>query len=288
MRKLDAYLLWSRDALRIARSFYVANGLSAALGLLLISGLVHLLFGPEAGSAASVGVLVTIPPDGPAPRRGKFFHLLPAALIGLPLFAAVHALHDRPLALGLLLVPATFFAFLGAAWGKRGLPISVSIMFAMVFSMAVPATTQALSLVQNSAFFAVGAGAYLVYATAANALLNMRYRAQMLAGKEDFIMAGNLLEEFNAADQDVPVVAVAAATRRQDSEGESTGGSSVRGVVGAGEEDAAQCQGRVAGSEVAAGPTAGNLAWPPLRGMGGAGGGGGGAWGGELMADDWI
>ena len=181
MRKLDAYLLWSRDALRIARSFYVANGLSAALGLLLISGLVHLLFGPEAGSAASVGVLVTIPPDGPAPRRGKFFHLLPAALIGLPLFAAVHALHDRPLALGLLLVPATFFAFLGAAWGKRGLPISVSIMFAMVFSMAVPATTQALSLVQNSAFFAVGAGAYLVYATGANALLNMRYRAQMLA-----------------------------------------------------------------------------------------------------------
>ena len=84
------------------------------------------------------------------------------------------------------------------------------------------------------------------------------------------------------------VVAAAASTRRQDSEGESTGGSSIRGVVGAGEEDAAQCQGRVAGSEVAAGPTAGNLAWPPLRGMGGAGGGGGGAWGGELMADDWI
>ncbi|MBI1217323.1 MAG: ABC transporter substrate-binding protein [Rhodobacteraceae bacterium] len=40
-------------------------------------------------------------------------------------------------------------------------------------------------------------------------------RAQMLAGKEDFIMAGNMLEEFNAAAEDVPVVAVAAAFQKE-------------------------------------------------------------------------
>ncbi len=59
-------------ALRIALSHYVANGLSAALGLLLISGSIHLLFGAFAAAAASVGVVVCIPPDQPAPQRGKF------------------------------------------------------------------------------------------------------------------------------------------------------------------------------------------------------------------------
>ena len=40
-------------------------------------------------------------------------------------------------------------------------------------------------------------------------------RAQMLAGKEDFIMAGNMLEEFNAAAEGVPVMAVAAIFQKE-------------------------------------------------------------------------
>lgn len=167
-----------RAALRVLLSHYVLNGLSAALGLLLISGSVHYLLGSFAAAVASVGVVVCIPPDQAAPRRGKFWQLLPAALIGLPLFWAVQRLHAAPIYLGLLLVPASFAAFLGAAWGKRGLPISISVMFAMVFSMAVPQnTTAGLS----SLYFALGAGLYVVYATLANAVLNARYRVQMLA-----------------------------------------------------------------------------------------------------------
>ena len=46
-----------------------------------------------------------------APRRGKFWQLLPAALFGLPLLAGVQFLHAEPVALGLLVVPATFLAF---------------------------------------------------------------------------------------------------------------------------------------------------------------------------------
>ena len=169
-----------RAALRIALSHYVANGLSAALGLLLISGVIHLWLGAFAAAAASVGVVVCIPPDQPAPKRGKFWQLLPAPLIGLPLFFGVQVLHTAPIDLGLLLVPATFMAFLAAAWGKRGLPISISVMFAMVFSMAVPGQTSATTL-STCLYFALGAGAYLVWATLANAALNARYRVQMLA-----------------------------------------------------------------------------------------------------------
>ncbi len=192
---------WSRAALRIAASYYVTNGFSAAFGLLLISGAIHLFVGPFAAASASVGVMVCIPPDQAAPKRGKFWHLLPAALIGLPLFICTQLLHATPLQLGLLLVPATFLAFLGAAWGKRGLPIAISAMFAMVFSMAVPPHTTGGILV-SSLYFALGAALYLVYATLANALLNGRYRSQMLA--DTLLALASLMrtqaQQFSAVD----------------------------------------------------------------------------------------
>jgi uncharacterized membrane protein YccC len=177
----------SRLLLRTLLSYYASNGMAAALGLFLISGLIHLTLGATAAGAASVGVIVCIPPDQAAPIKGKFWHLLPAAVIGLPLFLAVQLLHSQPLLLGLLLVPASFLAFLGGAWGKRGLPIAVSVMFAMVFSMAMPQTTGmagASGMVQaldSSLFFGLGAGLYLLYSTGANIALNGRYRTQMLA-----------------------------------------------------------------------------------------------------------
>lgn len=170
-----------RHALRVALSYYVTNGLSAALGLLLISAGVHLWLGDFAAAAASVGVVVCIPPDQPAPKRGKFWQLLPALLIGLPLFFGVQILHASPLGLGLLLVPASFMAFLAGAWGKRGLPISVSIMFAMVFSMAVPDHANSATNLATCLYFTLGAASYLLWATLANAVLNARYRVQMLA-----------------------------------------------------------------------------------------------------------
>ena len=167
--------------LRIALSHYVTNGVSAALGLLVISGTVHLLWGAFAAAAASVGVVVCIPPDQPAPQRGKFWQLVPAAPLGLPLFFGVQVLHAAPLSLGLLLVPASFLAFLAGAWGKRGLPISISIMFAMIFSMAVPDHTNSATTLSTCLYFTGGALAYVLWATLANAVLNGRYRIQMLA-----------------------------------------------------------------------------------------------------------
>ncbi|MDR3368283.1 FUSC family membrane protein [Rhodoferax sp.] len=169
------------DALRTGLSYFVTNGLAAALGLLLISGSVHLLFGSFAAAAASVGVLVCIPPDQPAPKRGKFWQLLPALLIGLPLFLAVQVLHADPIWLGLLLVPASFLAFLAGAWGKRGLPIAISAMFAMIFSMAIPTHSSIATTLSSGLYFTVGGVAYLIWATLANAALNRRYRVQMLA-----------------------------------------------------------------------------------------------------------
>ena len=171
----------ARAAMRVALSYYVSNGISVALGLALISAAVHYFLGPVAGATASVGVLVTAPPDLAAPRRGKFYQMLPAPLLGLPLFFAVQVLHGKPLELGLLLVPATFFAFLAMAWGKRGIPIAIAVMFSMIFSMATPAPPSWQVAWSNTLHFGLGAAAYVVWAVLANSALNARYRVQFMA-----------------------------------------------------------------------------------------------------------
>lgn len=171
----------ARAAMRVALSYYVTNGISVALGLALISAAVHYFLGPVAGATASVGVLVCAPPDLAAPRRGKFYTMLPAPLLGLPLFFAVQVLHARPLELGLLLVPATFLAFLAMAWGKRGIPIAIAVMFSMIFSMATPAQPDWRLAWVNTWHFGLGAGLYIVWAVLANSALNARYRVQFTA-----------------------------------------------------------------------------------------------------------
>src|SRR5690554_307651 len=169
------------NVLRVLLSSYVTTGISAGVGLMLISGTAWLLLGQFAASVMAVGAIVCVPPDHAMPRRGKFGSLLPVAILGLPLFAGVQILHNEPLYLGLLLVPATFFAFLAGAWGQRGLPVVISIMFAMTFSMAVPRHLSDGSLLTTCVYFATGSLSYMVYATASNALLNPRYRLQLLA-----------------------------------------------------------------------------------------------------------
>lgn len=161
----------------------------------------RLFVGSFAAAAASIGVMVVVPPDQPAPRRGKFWQLLPSVVIGVPLFWAVQMLQTDPFRLGLLLVPATFISFLGAAWGRRGMPVSISAMFAVVFSMAVPA--QADGGITSTGYFALGAISYLLYATAANSALNSRYRTQILA--ETLLSLASLMraqaEQFVAGGQ---------------------------------------------------------------------------------------
>jgi len=181
MQAQRAAAVRSRAALRVALGHYIANGISVAFGLLLISGGVHLVLGTLAATGASVGVIVTAPPDLPGPRRGKLLQMLPAPLIGLPLFFLVQLLHAAPLKLGLVLVPATFLAFLAMAWGKRGIPIAIAVMFSMIFSMATPKPADMAEAVQRTMHFGLGAGLYVIYAVLANLALNARYRVQVMA-----------------------------------------------------------------------------------------------------------
>ncbi|WP_245598083.1 FUSC family protein [Ottowia thiooxydans] len=170
-----------RAAMRTLLSYYVLNGAMCAFGLFLISTVVHALFGEAAAAAAVVGVIATIPPDMAAPLRGKATHMAIAPLIGLPLFLAVQLLRAHPVELGLLLVPATFMSFLGMAWGKRGAPVAIAVMFSVVFSMSTPASANLAEALQRTGFFALGAALYVLYSVLSNTLCNARYRAQLIA-----------------------------------------------------------------------------------------------------------
>ena len=165
-----------KRALRVVLSSYVTNGLVTALGIPFASLIVGAFFGPLAAATAGVGVIVVTPPDFVSPKRGKLAQLLLAAVPAVPLFFAVQSVRADEAALSLLLVCGTCIAFLGAAWGKRGIPISISLMFAMIFALAVPeASTR-----DSTLHFALGAGIYLVYSLVMNAALNRRYRVLVL------------------------------------------------------------------------------------------------------------
>ena len=170
-----------RRLMRVALSHYVLNGASCALGLFLVSLVVHALFGPEAATNATVGVIAALAPDLVGPRRGKLAHMAVAPLLGVPLFGAVQLLRGHPAALGLLLVSATFFVFLGMAWGKRGAPVAIGVMLAMVFGLSSPAAANGAEALARTLYCGLGAALYVVYAVLANLALNARYRTQLMA-----------------------------------------------------------------------------------------------------------
>ncbi len=167
--------------LRVALSHYVLNGIACAIGLLLVSVLMHTLFGAAAAANATVGVIATLAADVVGPRRGKLKHMVVAPLLGVPLFLAVQLLREHPVQLGLLLVPATFLAFLIMAWGKRGGPVAIGVMLAMIFALSTPPVLGEREALLRTAHCAAGAALYVVYSVLINLALNGRYRTLLMA-----------------------------------------------------------------------------------------------------------
>jgi len=171
----------SRAFWQLALSQYVTNGLAVGTGLLLIALGVYLATGLAAAAAAAAGVVITSVPDTPSPRRYKALQVLPAPLLGLPLFLLVQLSHGDTAGLGTVLVAGSFLAALLTAWGKRGGPVSFAMIFAMVMSMATPAPIDAHQAWERSGWFAAGAALYLAWSLLTVHALNRRYRRQLLA-----------------------------------------------------------------------------------------------------------
>ncbi len=169
------------NGLRVALSHYVLNGLSVTTGLVLIMLLIFETAGLAGASSAAVGIMITSLPDVAAPRHRKLMQVLPAPLLGAPLFMATQWLRTDDFALGVLLVAGTFMAVMMMAWGKRGGPITFSLLFSMLFSMAAPPPPSFEAVLVHGGWFALGGTLYLAWAVLTAKLLNNRFRTQMLA-----------------------------------------------------------------------------------------------------------
>jgi uncharacterized membrane protein YccC len=187
----------------------MTNGLATALGIPVISAIVGHFFGPLAAATAAVGVIVVTPPDQVGPKRGKLAQLLPAGVLAVPLFWGVQELRNDALWLSVLLIAASFAAFLGGAWGRRGLPVSISAMFAMIFSLATPQQDGPHGAFDATLHFAMGIALYLAWSLAVNALLNTRYRT--LALVDSLLLVARLMRtqarQFITPDGDAKILA---------------------------------------------------------------------------------
>ncbi|MES1978888.1 MAG: FUSC family membrane protein [Pseudomonadota bacterium] len=167
--------------LRAALSPHVTNGLTVSLGLILIMLAIFETAGLAGASTAAVGIMITSLPDVPAPRRRKIMQMLPAPLLGAPLFLLVQLVREDAWLLGIVIVAGTFLATMMMAWGKRGGPICFSMLFSMLFSMAAQPVGSLEEIAVHGGWFLAGAALYLLWAAFTTSLLNRRYRAQLLA-----------------------------------------------------------------------------------------------------------
>ncbi len=167
--------------LRVVLSQYMANGITVAVGLFLISLAVFAFAGVVAVASAAVGILITSLPDVPAPRRRKLTQMLPAPLLGAPLFVLTQLVQHDEVQLGLVLVAGTFLSVMLMSWGKRGGPITFSMLFSMLFAVAAPPPSSLEEIALNTGWYLVGAGLYLVWAVLTTHGLNQLFRAQLLA-----------------------------------------------------------------------------------------------------------
>lgn len=107
--------------------------------------------------------------------------MLPAPLLGAPLFALVQLVRQDVVLLGVVLVAGTFLAMMMMSWGKRGGPICFSLLFSLLFSMAAPPAGSLENIALHTGWFLAGSVLYLLWAVLSTHWLNQRFRTQLLA-----------------------------------------------------------------------------------------------------------
>lgn len=189
---------------------WLANGMTVAAGVAVIVLVSALLLPPHLAGQLFAGVIPTTIGDGPAPLRRKPAELLMSAgwtilAITVTSFASLSPWTCAPVIAALGLVAGMVVAF-----GRRGVPLSVTILFAAIIVLGTPPTTiaQAAGL---AAFASLGALAYVPWGIAA-AYLTERWTRRLvlvdaMRSVEAFIRA-----KADLYDPDVPLPAATAKT----------------------------------------------------------------------------
>ncbi|WP_374592937.1 FUSC family protein [Aquabacterium sp.] len=152
------------------------NGVTVALGVALVQGLVGQGFGGEAGLLAAGGAVCAALPDVPNAPHRAWPRMLPAALATALVTLAVGLLRTQAVAMTLLVAVIGFTSLMTMAWGKRAGPLSFAPVLALVFAMARgPVPANAAEAIVHAGWALAGALAYAGWGRAMASVLQTRY-----------------------------------------------------------------------------------------------------------------
>ncbi|MCL4757206.1 MAG: FUSC family protein [Rhodocyclaceae bacterium] len=165
---------------RLVHGQHFLSGLIAAIGVIGLGLLAHWWADAATAMALSTGVLCASLVDLPASLRHKGIDLLAAAFGGALVTLLIAFAHPLAHHQGAAVLLIGFVAAMLTGFGKRAMPLSFSLLLAMVLVLGSPAAGLLEPAAQGLLFIA-GALAYAVYALVAGWGLRRRLRRQALA-----------------------------------------------------------------------------------------------------------
>lgn len=173
-------MLLPRSAITLANSRYFTSGLISAVGVALLGFATYAVAGLGPAVALGSGALAVCFADNPAPLRLKMSELLFTSLISTVALALVSASLWLP-AVQVGLIPLLGFASgMIAAWGKRALAFSFSVLFISVITLGTPPLASWTAWAAAVALYLAGALLYTGYALLLTRLLRLRTKHQAL------------------------------------------------------------------------------------------------------------
>jgi len=188
---------------RILFGHKLYNGIGCALGVFAVAMVGYFVQGPGLAMAMSAGALTLSANDLPCPPGGKLPQLLPA-LIGTCIITTLAAFgNGHPWGMAALVMAVGFVAPMMTAFGRPGIPLGFSLVFSLVFGMALPVDSH--GPVSRLLHFGGGGCLYLLYALVLGRLLRNRTKAQVLAdalhGFADFLRDKAMLLREHAGQE---------------------------------------------------------------------------------------
>lgn len=161
---------------------HVVNGITVALGVAGVHGLLGALAGPHAAQLAISGAIYASLGDLPTTPGRSWPRVLAAAAVGCATALLMVLLAPAPLARGVGIAALVFLASMVMAWGPRAGPVSFAAVLSIVFTMGLPPGQPPLPLL---GWHLLGAALYLPWSLAVTAALQPRYRRAALAAALD-------------------------------------------------------------------------------------------------------
>lgn len=162
---------------------HLVNGLSVGAGLASITTAIALAAGlPEALTASSGAAVVSIADTVTSPQA-KTRPMLMAAVAALVVALLVAVCQGHPLLMGLAVLAITFSAILWTAWGKRGGPLTFTMILGLVFQMAAfqQGHLEGIGLWEHLGWVALGGFAMAGWAMVSVRALAARYQTLAVA-----------------------------------------------------------------------------------------------------------